>query len=455
MAQDENGMRVIGAGSLAMAAMLLVIPACSSYSDEEGSSGEDDAVVTGVARTALRVAPSSESIASPHERRRMAQYIKNRVDPDAVRFSFRLGPDWVDCIDIEKQLALRDSGLTAAEIPRAPAGFPLPPELPTEDTAPSTVPATQLGENGETCPQETVPRLRFEIEQLSRFPTLEAWLTRKAPPQDATAAGHEYNMRRDIVNNIGAGAIFNGWQPGVQSTGEMSVVQFWIVGCDIENNVCPAGTRQTIEAGLTAYNDVVESLPDDSLRLLIYSTPNDYATSCWNDECGQFVQTDFTHTLGGTFSPLSVFGSTQYELQMFAYREPTSPSHWWVQMGGTWIGYYKNNDAWFDSPGLEDDGEYWGVGGEIADVLGGGHTTTDMGSGKCPSSYSGTAKFGQVAFIRNIGFINTSNAFGTVSFDLEVNNSPYKIGAMNDPYGSGSSWGQHFFYGGPGDTACP
>lgn len=56
---------------------------------------------------------------------------------------------------------------------------------------------------------------------------------------------------------------------------------------------------------------------------------------------------------------------------------------------------------------------------------------------------------------KNIGYLTTSNGWGTVSFDVAFDDAPYDLGAMNDPYGSGSGWGQHFFYGGRGESACP
>lgn len=42
----------------------------------------------------------------------------------------------------------------------------------------------------------------------------------------------------------------------------------------------------------------------------------------------------------------------------------------------------------------------------------------------------------------------------TPSFGASFENSPYDLGGLN-PYGSGTTWATHFYYGGSGSPACP
>jgi hypothetical protein len=134
-------------------------------------------------------APPSETAwvdqvrASPAEQARMKAYADAAYDERDVRTSFQSGDHKVDCIEFLKQPAckLNPQACTNVTPPgptQEPRAFGAPPET-------HSPPPVQVAPVGPSCPNGTVPFTRPRIEDMRRFPTLEAYLGRGgkvAPP---------------------------------------------------------------------------------------------------------------------------------------------------------------------------------------------------------------------------------------------------------------------------------
>jgi hypothetical protein len=194
-----------------------------------------------------------------------------------------------------------------------------------------------------------------------------------------------------------------------------------------------------VEVGWIRCASCDEPLGDDGevSELFIFTTPDDYSTSCCNGECSQWVQTSSSVALGMPLTS-SVFEGTQRAAQLLWYRDPTGDNHWWLRYGSEWVGYYKNNDSWFDSTGLETQARYFNVGGENVDPNGGSNFG-ELGSGRCPSSYSTADLYSRVAYVRNANYLTTAGAWGTPAFNTSFEDAPYAdLGAIN-PHGSSTT----------------
>lgn len=427
-------------------------------------SGEEDrdlAVSKGFALSVQEQEPTKpEGPASASERARMVQYLENYAPSDAIVDSYKLGNDWVDCVQIERQFGLRGTGLAKRDIPREPSDAHLRPEPEPrnpDDITPVPVPARQVGERGYGCPEDTVPVIRYTLDELEKYPTLDVWLNRRPKPQ--SPGDHLYNWRAEVASNIGMTGTLNLWQPANIGSQEFSEMQLWLIGCTMSGTHVCSTPLQSIESGWMSWGGwgaTGQPFPDNTTRSFLYTTADGYTTGCWNLECSQFVQTNNLLVIGGPFSNLSTYGGTQYVMPLVWHRDTGADHHWWLEYDGTWIGYYKNNDSWFDSPGLENGAADIEVGAEVVIDSSG---TQDMGSGKCPNNYSGGSKFGQVAFVNNIqrntSLWNYSAPSFTDGTGVVRNDPPFNgMGAVNDPYGSGTFWKTHFFLGGEKSSAC-
>lgn len=88
-------------------------------------------------------------------------------------------------------------------------------------------------------------------------------------------------------------------------------------------------------------------------------------------------------------------------------------------------------------------------GGEVYTQTGERHTTTDMGSG-----HFAEEGFKKASYIKNLMIVDGTNALREPQglFSFADNGNCYNVTAGN----GGTSFGIHFFYGGPGQNVkCP
>jgi len=258
-----------------------------------------------------------------------------------VTHSFLLGSHYFDCVPVEQQPSFRLLGLTKIATP------PPSPQLHQQDLREgAAIPAVQVGPdnqfdqfgNSTRCEDHTIPMRRITLEDMSRFPTLRAFLSKSrggalnfSPPKQYQSNGyaHKYAFTQQNVNNLGGNSNLNLWSPYVNTGvgGEMlSLSQEWYVG---------GKPTQTAEVGWQNQPDTWGT--EDSV-LFIYWTADDYnQTGCYNLDCSGFVQTNGDWNFGGTFTNYSTIGGAQYYFEAEYW---LTGGNWWLALGGEWVGYY-------------------------------------------------------------------------------------------------------------------
>lgn len=397
-----------------------------------------------------------ERLASPRELRRMKKHLKKLYDGMVVvhAFSDADGRE-ISCVTIESQPAFRNRKLRQHTLSLAPekAISELKGEFVDERKDPAgdqkAAYAGQLRGDADqqgrkrACPDRTVPIARLTIDDLARFPTLEAFLAKipggkpdddEAKPEDNVGPTdlHQYAYVRDYVDNWGAETVFNVWSPYVERSNEFSLSQMWVVRGS-------GASRETIESGWQVYR---QKYGDWRAHLFLYFTPDNYGDGgCYNLECSGFVQVANSIYIAGGFTNYSSHGGTQYVFKLLWVRDPAN-GNWWLRYGNTWVGYYPNE--LFDSAGLKNKADKLSYGGEIIDrQTDGDHTSTDMGSGDQPSQ-----GFGHAAYQRSLRYVDLTYTYrshdGLIATRDDAN--CYDI----DLYSANGSWGDHFYFGGEG-----
>jgi len=414
---------------------------------------------TGAARAEVRVE-------SAEERGRMQSFVADHVDRHDVVKSVRLGTDeFVDCVGIHAQPAMRRPELAGHVIEFAPRNLPFEP--PNHAPPRGTVFDDDEGfvgsdhgspESGREaiCPQGTVPVRRLTIGELERFRNLSDFRKKipshmgvgdgvaarggppaEAAPRDGAMSLHQYAHAYQSVANWGGESNLNLWSPYVQRSNEFSLSQIWVVrgsGAD----------RETVEAGWQVYRD---KYGDSRARLFIYFTPDNYGSGgCYNLDCSAFVQTDNSIVIGGPWNTYSSVGGAQYAPKLLLYKDGYSGS-WWLRYGDKWVGYWPR--ARFDANGLRDQGAKVDFGGEIIDrQVNSVHTSTDMGSGGFPS-----AGFGYAAYQRALRYVDLTRTYRIPSLTATRTDSYCYDIAMRTS--SSTAWNPYFYFGGSGyNTNC-
>uniref|UniRef100_A0A0E0C3G6 Neprosin PEP catalytic domain-containing protein n=1 Tax=Oryza meridionalis TaxID=40149 RepID=A0A0E0C3G6_9ORYZ len=210
----------------------------------------------------------------------------------------------------------------------------------------------------------------------------------------------------------GTKVTINVWKPKIATSGDFSLAQLWITAGSYANK-----DLNTIEAGWQVYPAMYR---DDKTRLFIYWTHDAYnRTGCYNLACSGFIQTNPQFVIGGSISPVSIYGGTQYVYDYLVWK----PSSIFTRL----------------RTGVADTVEW---GGEVYSP----RITTPMGSGHFPKE-----GFGKATYSRAIQVVGSSN-------HLKPPKGVGLIAPLPNYYnviaGSSSttSWGTYIYYGGPG---CP
>ncbi|KAI0154162.1 hypothetical protein GGR57DRAFT_118064 [Xylariaceae sp. FL1272] len=304
-----------------------------------------------------------------------------------------------------------------------------------------------LANQGTQGPNGTVPIPRKSGTTLAkkRLPTAaDHEATAKTDAAQAGYAGtHWYASSGQNVNNHGGKGTFSLFKAYTQSGADFSLLQTAV----IRNSAAHAGTgavSQTVEAGWINYPNQV-SAP----HLFSYFTTNGYSADGdnvggWNRDHAGWVQTDSTIYPGIAFSPLSVDGGAQYELDIGYY---LYQGNWWLYCLDRYIGYYPGSlfsQGVNAADTLADHSDIIDFYGEIYNSET-AMTTTDMGSGEFPNT-----GFGRSAYIHNIAYINTGNAYVDYNGQNQLVISDTSRYNILPTWSSGTDWGSYFYLGGPG-----
>jgi hypothetical protein len=389
----------------------------------------------------------------------MQQYVLGLDQGVHVSQSFLLGKDHFDCVPMTEQPGVRRRGLARIATP-PPLSASFSPAMSGGGTPGNADRATavsaQLAENdridalghSRVCAAGTIPMRRVTLEDLARFPSLQAYL-RKTPdgaeqlPNNAfippQVYSHKYSYTYQYVTNIGQTDTINLWSPYVNTGANQifSLAQSWTVGT--------TGTTQTAEVGWQNYP---AKYGDERSRLFIYWTADGYQnTGCYNLDCSAFVQTNGNWYLGGPFSSYSTVGGAQYEFlaQYYLYQ-----GNWWLGLGApgnvTWVGYYPA--SLYGSGPMSTSAQLIEFGSESVGLT----SWPPEGSGNFASagwSYAGYQRQlyywapGGAAYWDTLSVGQPSPSCYTIA-------GPY-WGGYNPP---SNYWGTYFYFGGPGGTSC-
>lgn len=358
----------------------------------------------------------------------------------AQTFSLSDG-DSFTCNPIQAQISL--NGATFNRYPTTVIN----PGSSTSDSRGAMLAQQTIMAEADACPEGTIPIRadRGNLHENKIGPRL-ARMSQQFPSSQKTvapivenvkSAPHEYGIA--FLNNsatpsptyFGTEVFINVWDPLVDSSGEFSLAQLWVI----------SGPLNTIEAGYQVSNGFYgDGLP----RLFVYWTANGYKNSgCYDLSCAGFVQVSNKVLLGGSFSTstISSLGGQQYEIKYQVFKDDGT-GDWWLQLNDEYVGYWPKNiyvNKPFDYSNLIE----WG--GEIVDDEysdGNEHTTTEMGSGQFPNE-----GYGEAAYLRNLQYIDINN---------NLVDAPFYVAAAqpkcyNAVKGTGyPNWRSFFFYGGKG-----
>jgi hypothetical protein len=355
-----------------------------------------------------------------------------------------------DCIPIAQQPALRG---TKEAVPEAP-------DLPPLEAAGAAETAAARAEQDERqdfsagsplaagrkdwygnamqCPKGTIPVRRVTLEDLTRFPTLRAFM-RKGPGgagrppravEPATVpATHRWAHAYQNVNNGGGHSYLNLWRPGIGANQIFALSQHWYVGGS-------GGSLQTVECGWQVYPGLYG---DAQPHLFTYWTADDYhSTGCYNLSCNAFVQTSSSFSPGMALGPISVPGGPQYQIELAYWH---GGGRWWLYMNGTAgsnaIGYYP--DSLFGNGALRSKAAEIDYGGETVGTT----SFPPMGSGAFAS-----AGWQHAAYQRTIGYWPPQGG-AMVNANLTTSQAwPGCYTAQTNLYAA--PWYETLWFGGPG-----
>jgi len=398
----------------------------------------------------------------------MRQYILDTYQNTHVGQSFVLGNDQYDCIPVLEQPSASQLGLARIASPPPPSAAPEaiaggdsgPSPNTTAQAMAETIPVTsQLAAsdkidaygNSRSCAAGTIPMRRITLEEVSRFPSLKAYLqktpdgadrlatTQMYPSQAATQAvsKHTYAYTYQNVANLGQTTTVNLWSPYVDTAaGQIfSLAQSWTTG------ITDTGVNQTVEVGWQNYP---AHYGDQRSRLFIYWTADSYQyTGCYNLDCAGFVQTNANWYFGGPFPNYSTPGGAQYELRtMFQLYQ----GNWWLALGTpdnmTWVGYYPA--TLFGNGPMHTGAQHIEFGSESV----GSTTWPAEGSGNWASS-----GYSYAGYQRQIWYYAPDNTAQWARLSVaQPSPSCYSIAG---PYSAPTNyWGIYFYFGGPGGTSC-
>eukprot|EP00850_Spirogloea_muscicola_P016626 SM000136S00172 [mRNA] locus=s136:140986:143087:- [translate_table: standard] len=421
-----------------------------------------------------RLLSSPPPSADADHQARIAKYVARHQRPAQKTIHTEDG-DVVDCVKIADQHTMQDARFKDHKIQMKP------PSLKASDDGKANSSHVPVKQTWGNCPEGTIPVRRVTHDEVARAGSLPDFFKKHpkarggghhpnkgqhnernstgAPGnetltagmmkggsnttrlnynaiQKPSYAGHEYAIGEYSGNSgliYGTKATFNVWNPYVEFASEFSLSQLWLVAGSYGN-----GDLNTIEAGWQLYPN---KYGDWQSRLFIYWTRDAYkSTGCYNLDCSGFVQTNGNVYLGGTVTPVSWYGSTQWEFTLLVFKDPGS-GHWWLQYQGQWVGYWP----WWIFTRLNSHAEVVQWGGEIVNIEPyGRHTRTYMGSG-----WYAAKGWSYAAYIRNIQFVNQYNTLYNLDYAISSytsNSNCYSILVGANPGG----WEAYFYFGGIG-----
>jgi hypothetical protein len=313
---------------------------------------------------------------------RQREFVLSSIDKDDVTHSFMDDHGQAfDCIPVERQPALRNTGRELAQPPILKASR-------TSISKPNSgSPQLSIGRkdrfgNAMECPKGTVALRRITLEEVTRFPTLRDYLRKPTTrPREPLAAGaanvsnpHAYAFQN--IANLGGHTILSVWSPTVATDQVFSLAQQWCLATG-------ASGTQTVEAGWQVYPQMYGHTKP---VLFVYWTPDGYQTGSY--DCTNFVKYGSTSAIGFALDEVSVSGGQQIEIELCFY---LSQGNWWLFLNGIdqqhAIGYFPI--SLFAGGPMATGATTVEFGGETAGIT----TFPPMGSGAFANAGAGFAAY--------------------------------------------------------------
>lgn len=370
--------------------------------------------------------------------------------------------DVIDCVPIEKQPAFDHPKLKGHKIKAHPNERPYKSKskvLKNTNRRDLHNGIKQVWkESGEECPIGTVPIRRTSHVDVLRASSIERFGRKNLAPHlnitlyqkpsaphvtqhESSPSGHDHAIAYVSGQEYyGSTATINVWDPWVENESEFSLSQMWILSGSFD------GDLNTIEVG---WQVSPELYGDSRPRFFIYWTADAYEqTGCYNLLCSGFIQTTNEIAMGASISPWSSEHSSQYDIKVLVWKDP-SKGDWWMEFEDrVLVGYWPSRLFTH----LQHKATVIEWGGEVAQAITPSlprrHTTTHMGSGRFAQD-----GFSHASYFRNVEVVNVENQLETISTLSTSADHPscYNIRSFYN-----SNWGNFFYYGGPGrNPSCP
>uniref|UniRef100_A0A0D3EZ89 Neprosin PEP catalytic domain-containing protein n=1 Tax=Oryza barthii TaxID=65489 RepID=A0A0D3EZ89_9ORYZ len=286
----------------------------------------------------------SEAAAATLRPRQVQSLLKRLNKPPLATIQSPDG-DIIDCVHIFRQPAFDHPLLKNHTIQMRPS------IQPSGMYGEAARPFTQTwNQNGEKCPDNTIPIRRTKEEDVMRATSVATFGKKTHGSRHSSLAGpaegHHYGV--------------------AYATGDANYY----------------GTKVTINVFPALYGD-------EKTRLFIYWTRDAYdRTGCYNLACSGFIQTNPQVVIGGSISPVSIYGGPQYEYDYLVWKDPAG-GNWWLQVGGNSVGYWPSSIFTRLQTGVADSVQW---GGEVFSP----QNTSPMGSGHFPKEGLGKATYSRV-----------------------------------------------------------
>jgi hypothetical protein len=346
-----------------------------------------------------------------------------------------------DCVPVDQQPSLRDSGGKPAEPPSLLDITGERPKAAALAVTPPDPDETDRYGNSARCPPGFVPVRRVTLDEMARFRTLRDFFSKTAvkpllptAPVADTSQNHRYAYTIQNADNLGAHNFLNVWSPTIGADQIFSLAQHWYSGGS-------GAGHQTLEVGWQVYPG---KYGHNQPVLFIYWTADNYnTTGAYNLDGPGFVQTNPAWPIGGALSPVSTDGGTQYEIEVAVY---LFNGNWWLYLGGTAaanaVGYFPTSI--YNGGAMANHASDFLMGGET--VCTGAGTWPGMGSGAFAN-----AGWQHAAFQRDIFYFPTG---GGAQYAALTGQTP-SPGCYTQSIGNvAAPWNIYFFFGGPGGGNC-
>ncbi|KAG2611142.1 hypothetical protein PVAP13_4KG125300, partial [Panicum virgatum] len=364
-------------------------------------------------------------------RRRQVQSLLRQLNKAPLTTIESPDGDIIDCVHVSKQPAFDHPLLKNHTIQMRPSYHPG--DL-YDSSSITPHPITQTWQQSGKCPDNTIPIRRTKEGDFMSASSIRRH-GKKRPLSipslnslnDPGTPNHAVASTTTEDKYYGTSATINLWQPRIEGVNDFSLSQLWIIAGSYKSN-----DLNTVEAGWQVSQEIYG---DTNTRFFIYWTRDAYETTgCYNLLCSGFIQINNQITIGGSISPVSIYGGSQYDIKIFVWKDQKD-GNWWLQVGSYVLGYWPSSLFSY----LADSASSIMWGGEVY-TPGSNQTYTQMGSGHFPEE-----GFRKASYIKNLQVIDSSN---NIKSPNVVDFTPERPNCYNLTIGNNSDWGTYIYYGG-------